>query len=171
MRVLIVALGVLIGSAVLVSAQEDKEGGTDMNISSPSFRHNQAIPAKFTCKGDDINPALEIENIPEGTKSLVFIIDDPDALSGTWVHWVVFDIPVVNRIEENSIPGTQGMNDSGRGSYGGPCPPRGTHRYFFKLYALDSMLNLAEGADMKIVEKAMQGHILAQTEMIGLFGR
>jgi len=171
MRVLIIALGVLIGSAALASAQEGKEGGTDMKISSPSFRHNQSLPAKFTCKGENVNPALAVENIPQGTTSLVLIIDDPDASAGTWVHWVVFDIPVMNRIEENSIPGKQGTNDSGRVDYDGPCPPSGTHRYFFKIYALDTMLNLEEGVDTGTVKKAMQGHILAHAELIGLFGR
>lgn len=142
-----------------------------MRLSSPEFEHNQLIPEKFTCDGEDINPTLNIEDIPPETKSLALIVDDPDAPMGTWVHWVVFDIPVISKIEENSVPGMQGTNDFQKLDYGGPCPPSGTHRYFFKLYALDCKLNLEEGVRKKDVEKAMQGHILAQTELIGLYRR
>ncbi len=142
-----------------------------MKLWSPEFEHNQLIPEKFTCDGEDINPTLNIEDIPLETKSLALIVDDPDAPMGTWVHWVVFNIPIISKIEENSVPGTQGMNDFRKLGYGGPCPPSGTHRYFFKLYALDCKLNLEEGARKKDVEEAMQGHILAQTELIGLYRR
>lgn len=140
-----------------------------MKISSPDFKHNEFIPRKFTCEGEDINPALVIEEIPRQAQSLSLIVDDPDAPMGTWVHWVLYDIPMVNRIGENSIPGKQGINNFGRRDYGGPCPPSGTHRYFFKIYALDGMLNLKEGISKGELEKMMQGHILDRAELVGLY--
>lgn len=142
-----------------------------MRLTSPEFNHNGMIPERFTCDGEDVNPALNIEDVPSDAKSLALIVDDPDAPMGTWVHWVVFDIPVASRIEENSVPGKQGMNDFRKLAYGGPCPPSGTHRYFFKLYALDCRLQLEEGTRKEDVERAMQGHILAQAELIGLYRR
>ncbi|RZN38415.1 MAG: YbhB/YbcL family Raf kinase inhibitor-like protein [Methanophagales archaeon ANME-1-THS] len=142
-----------------------------MKLTSPEFKHNELIPKKCTPDGEDTNPALVIEEIPAGTKSLALIVDDPDAPRGTWVHWVVYDIPVVNRIEEDSIPGTQGMNDFGRKDYGGPCPPSGTHRYFFKIYALDKVLGLSGRVDKAALENAMKGHILDQAELIGRYKR
>lgn len=148
---------------------QDLERGENMKLTSPEFQNSGMIPKKFTCQGEDINPALVIEGIPENTKSLALIVDDPDAPMGTWIHWVVFDIPVISRIEENSIPGRQGINDFGREDYGGPCPPSGTHRYFFKIYALGTELNLEEGTGKKKLEAAMQGHILDQAELIGLY--
>jgi len=140
-----------------------------MKITSPEFENNKFIPKKFTCQGEDISPALIIEGIPKDTKSLALIVDDPDAPMGTWVHWVVYGIPVISRIEENSIPGKQGINNSGDKNYGGPCPPSGTHRYFFKIYALDEKINLNEGASKAQLEKAMQAHILDKAELIGLY--
>lgn len=146
-------------------------GGGHMQITSPEFKHNGYIPAKFTCEGEDVNPALEISAIPRDAKSLALIMDDPDAPMGTWVHWVVFDIPVISRIEENSVPGRLGSNTPGELNYGGPCPPSGTHRYFFKIYALDTKLNLPEGINKASLEKAMQPHILDRAELIGLYRR
>jgi len=142
-----------------------------MRVKSPEFEHNDMIPSKFTCDGIDINPALIIEDIPPETQSLVLIVDDPDAPMGTWIHWVVFNISVTNQIDEDSIPGTQGMNDFRKLDYGGPCPPSGTHRYFFKLYALDTKFALEEGIRKDDLERAMEGHILVQTELIGLYSR
>ncbi len=142
-----------------------------MKLSSPEFKHNEMIPSKFTCDGDDINPELNIEDIPDGTESLALIVDDPDAPGRTWVHWVVFNIPTISQIDEDSIPGMQGMNDFKREDFGGPCPPGGTHRYFFKLYALDTELSLKEGCSKKDVEKAMESHILEKAELIGLYSR
>lgn len=142
-----------------------------MKITSPDFQNNQLMPAKFTCDGKNINPALVIENIPDGTKSLALIMDDPDAVSGTFVHWVTFDISVISEIKENSIPGKQGNNTAGGRKYIGPCPPSGTHRYFFKIYALDMMLNLQEGLTKAQLEKAMENHILGKAELIGLYKR
>jgi len=148
-----------------------RKGGV-MKITSSAFQHNTMIPAKYTCEGMDINPPLLVEDIPEKTKSLVLIMDDPDAPRGTWIHWVVFNIPCSGKkieIKENSIPGVQGWNDFRRINYGGPCPPSGTHRYFFRVYALDIMLNLKEGAKRQEVEDAMRGHILASAELVGLY--
>jgi Raf kinase inhibitor-like YbhB/YbcL family protein len=152
-------------------AQEDKEGGQAMKVISPSFKNNEKMPARFTCEGEDINPALQIENLPEGTKSLVLIVDDPDAPMKTWVHWVVYDIPPAGRIEESSVPGRQGINDSGGKNYHGPCPPSGTHRYYFKVYALNKVLALNEGIAKGDLEKAMKGSILSSAELIGLYKR
>lgn len=147
-----------------------KEVNMSLKLSSPAFKHNTSIPAKFTCQGNDINPELVIENVPLGTKSLALIVDDPDAPMKTWVHWVVYDIaPGTLTIAENSIPGKQGINDFRRTNWGGPCPPSGTHRYFFKLYALDTALGLGEGISKIALEKAMEGHILAKAELIGLY--
>lgn len=157
------------GSAGVHGMEEDAQGGGEMKISSPEFDNNKSIPSKFTCEGKDVNPALVIENIPEGTKGLALIVDDPDAPMGTWVHWVVYDIPVTSRIGEDSIPGKQGINDFRRTNYGGPCPPSGTHRYFFKIYALDRELGLKEGVSKKALEKAMEGHILDKAELVGLY--
>lgn len=166
---LLTGLG-LLGAGISYAAGDYQHGGMNMNITSPSFEQNKPIPSQFTCEGNDMNPPLSIKDIPAGTKSLALIVDDPDAPMGTWVHWVVFNIPVaLVTIAENSIPGTQGHNDFGRTDYGGPCPPSGTHRYFFKVFALDTVLNLKEGADKKTLEKTMQGHILATAELVGLY--
>ena len=145
-----------------------------LKLTSSAFQHNGAIPDKYTCKGEDVNPPLAIENIPNGTKSLVLIVDDPDAPMGTWVHWVVWNIaPSTSDIAENSVPAgaVLGSNDFGRLDYGGPCPPSGTHRYFFKLYALDMMLELEEGATKGEVEQTMEGHVLAQTSLMGTYSK
>ena len=140
-----------------------------MKLSSLEFEHEEYIPKKFTCDGEDVSPALMIEDIPEETKRLALIVDDPDAPMGTWVHWVVFNISKKDVIEEGEVPGTQGINDFGKLQYGGPCPPSGTHRYFFKLYALDEKLDLKEGCHKKDLLKAMEGHIIEETELIGLY--
>ncbi len=146
-------------------------GKAIMRITSDVFKHNDYIPKKYSGEGEDVNPPLRIQDIPQGAKSLALIVDDPDAPSGLWVHWVVFDIPVTDRIEENSVPGKQGVNTAGNKIYHGPYPPSGTHRYFFKAYALDTVLNLNEGITKAVLEKAMQGHILAKAELIGLYKR
>ena len=140
-----------------------------MKITSPEFKHEEFIPSKFTCDGRDINPTLVFENIPGDAKSLALIMDDPDAPMRTWVHWVVYDIPVQDSIQENSVPGKLGSNDFKRTRYGGPCPPIGVHRYFFKLYALDSKLDLDGGIEKGDLEKAMEGHILEKAVLIGRY--
>ena len=142
-----------------------------MRVTCPAFGNEKFIPKKFTCDGPDINPTLVIGGIPAGTKSLALIVDDPDAPGGTWVHWVVYNIPVIEQIDEDSIPGEQGMNDFGKMDYGGPSPPSGTHRYCFKLYALNTRLALGEGVDKEALEAAMEGHIIDQAELTGLYKR
>lgn len=142
-----------------------------MILSSPAFENNKDIPKRFTCDGEGHNPPLDINKIPKDTKSLALIVDDPDAPMGTFVHWVVYDIPVIARIEESSTPGRQGSNTTRGNDWVSPCPPFGTHRYIFKIYALDKMLGLKEGASKAAVEKAMEGHILDKAELTGLYKR
>jgi Raf kinase inhibitor-like YbhB/YbcL family protein len=150
-----------------------------MEISSPSFRYGEFIPGRFTCDGDDISPSLNWDKVPDGTKSFALIGDDPDAPMGTWVHWVLYNLPPDFRSLPEDVPknkqlengAMQGISDFRRIGYGGPCPPGGAHRYFFKLYALDIMLNLDPGASKVGVVKAMQGHILAQCELMGKYRR
>jgi Raf kinase inhibitor-like YbhB/YbcL family protein len=148
------------------------EGGEIMKLTSPEFKNGKSIPKRFTSDGADINPALDIEDIPAEAKSLALIVDDPDAPRGTWVHWVLYNIPVTARIEEDSSPGGQGLNDFGEIGYGGPSPPSGTqHRYFFKLYALDTELALGGRVNKRAVEDAMEGHIVDKAELLGLYKR
>lgn len=154
---------------ILLSSIINVEGALTMKLTSPAFEHNAFIPKKFTCQGEGINPSLLIENIPKEAKSLALIVDDPDAPGGDFVHWVVYDIALVNQIKENSIPGKQGVNSLGRSEYVSPCPPTGVHRYFFKIYALDKVLNLKEGISKYDLEKAMSGHILEKAELTGLY--
>jgi len=142
-----------------------------MILTSPAFDNNKNIPKRFTCDGEGKNPPLKIDRIPKDTKSLVLIVDDPDAPMGTFVHWVVYDMPVISVIEEGDIPGKQGMNTTRGVSWVSPCPPSGTHRYIFKIYALDKELGLKDGAAKAAVEKAMEGHILDKSELIGLYER
>lgn len=145
-----------------------------MKIMSPAFEDNQNIPSQYTCDGDDVNPPLSILDIPENTQSLVLIVDDPDAPSGDWVHWLVWNIsPQTEQIAENSVPegAQEGATDFGRIGWGGPCPPSGMHRYQFKLYALDTMLDLDLSAKKKNIENAVKGHTLAQAMLVGLYKR
>ena len=165
-------LDILVFSALVVLATKNALSQTgQLQIASPAFGHNQMIPKKYTCQGQDINPPLDISGIPEGTKSLILIVDDPDAPIGTWDHWFVYDILPQAKIEENTIPGQQSKNSFGKVNYGGPCPPSGTHRYFFKLYALDETLNLPSESTKADLEKAMHGHILETAELVGIYGR
>lgn len=146
-------------------------------LKSSSFKNRELIPVKHTCDGEDVNPLLEIRNIPAGTKSLALIMDDPDATNGTtWDHWILWNIsPKTQYIDEDTIPqGAQlGTTSFGHMKYGGPCPPPGAnpHRYMFKLYALDIVLSIPEGVIKSDLEKAMQGHILQQTVLTGLYKR
>jgi Raf kinase inhibitor-like YbhB/YbcL family protein len=147
---------------------------SELSITSAAFSHKGMIPSKHTCDGADVNPPLSFDNIPEKSKSLALIVDDPDAPMGTWVHWVVWNIGSgTKEIPEKSVPdgALQGTNDFRKQSYGGPCPPSGTHRYFFKLYALDASLALKAGVTKAQLEEAMKGHILAQAELVGLYRR
>lgn len=171
--VLIIVLGFLILTKVrLPKKQIEKASQGKMRITSQAFTNNGYIPKKYTCDREDINPPLNVGEVPPNTKSLVLIVDDPDAPVGTWVHWVVFNInPKTKKIAENSLPAgaTLGKNDFGKLEYGGPCPPSGTHRYFFKIYALGTLLNLSSGANKAEVKKAMEGHILDRGGLVGLY--
>jgi Raf kinase inhibitor-like YbhB/YbcL family protein len=141
-------------------------------VKSPAFENNELIPAKYTCDGTNVNPPLTIEGTPEETKSLVLIVDDPDCPTGTFDHWIVWNIaPTTRKIEENTVPGTEGMSSYRKYSYGGPCPPYGTHRYFFKVYALDTQLDLKSNSTKKDLEKEMKSHLLAEGELVGLYRR
>jgi Raf kinase inhibitor-like YbhB/YbcL family protein len=142
-----------------------------MEISSSAFKNGEMIPSKYTCDGDNINPPIEIKNIPVEAACLVLIVDDPDAPIGTWVHWIVWNMPVTHHIKENEIHGAEGMNDFQQYHYGGPCPPSGTHRYFFKVYALDALLDLPVDTKKIQLERAMSEHIIGFGELIGLYKR
>ena len=151
-----------------------------LTLTSSAFEAGGTIPKKFTCDGPDVSPALNWNDPPAGTQSFALIADDPDAPVGTWVHWVLYDLPATARSFDENVPkqeqlsngARQGRNDFGKIGYGGPCPPPGKpHRYFFKLYALDAKLNLKAGATKADLEKAMHGHILAQGELMGRYGR
>ncbi|RIH89443.1 YbhB/YbcL family Raf kinase inhibitor-like protein [Calidithermus roseus] len=138
-------------------------------LSSSAFAQGKPIPAKYTCDGLDISPPLAWSDAPRGTQSFALIMDDPDAPAGTWVHWVLFNLPAqTHQLAEKAVQGVQGRNSWGRLGYGGPCPPSGTHRYFFRLYALDTLLQLPAGATKEQVLRAMQGHVLAQAELMGV---
>lgn len=168
---LLMGMAVMLLSAMPTAVPAAEEGGANMKLTSPAFKDNEFIPKRFSGEGEDVNPALVIENIPPGTKSLALIVDDPDAPMGTWVHWLLYDIPVTARIEENTIPGKQGIQSARGVNYHGPYPPSGTHRYFFRIYALDRELGLKEGMGRPELEKAMQGHILGKAELVGLYRR
>ena len=144
-----------------------------MIISSPAFSHNEKIPAEYTCDGANIKPCLKINGAPGNAKSLVLIVDDPDAPMKTWVHWLVWNIePTIDEIPAGVLPSAvQGMTSFGSTGYGGPCPPSGAHRYFFKVYALDTFLGLDKSANKQELEQAMEGHILDRAELIGLYCR
>lgn len=156
-------------------ATGEGEEAAAFRLSSPAFGHGQPIPKRYTCEGEDLIPPLQWEGAPPGTQSFVLIMEDPDAPMGTWDHWIVYDIPatVTSIREATPPPGRVGRNSWEKTSYGGPCPPPGpVHRYFFRLYAVDiPSLNLPEGAEKKDVLQALEGHILAQTELMGLYQR
>jgi hypothetical protein len=150
-----------------------------MDLKSQAFNPGGMIPATYTCDGADTSPPLTWSDPPAGTKSFALIMDDPDAPVGIWVHWVIWNIPGTTRALEENVPKTaslpngarQGTNDFKRLGYGGPCPPSGTHRYFFKLYALGASLSLSPETTKSVLEDSMRPHILAQTELIGKYTR
>jgi Raf kinase inhibitor-like YbhB/YbcL family protein len=150
-----------------------------MELKSSAFEAGGFIPQKYTCDGPDVSPPLSWSDVPAGTKCLALIADDPDAPMGTWVHWVTWNIPATARALEEDVPKRdslpngmkQGTTDFRSVGYGGPCPPSGTHRYFFKLYALDATLNLPPSTTKKDLEKAMRGRILKQAELMGKYAR
>ncbi len=138
-------------------------------VSSPAFKDSTFIPKQSTCEGKNVSPPLDIGEVPEDVKSLTVVVDDPDAPHGTWVHWIVWNIPVTHHIKESDSPGIEGINDFGTSWYGGPCPPTGTHRYFFRVYGLDDVIQLKEGSVREQLNKAMRDHIVAYGELIGLY--
>ena len=142
-----------------------------LDITSSAFESQAYIPIKYTCDGENINPPLTIKNIPFEAKSMVLIIDDADAPIRPWVHWAVWNIPIAKEIKENSVPGVEGWNDFRNQSYGGPCPIAGIHRYLFKIYVLDDLLALKPAATKTELEKAMNPHIIAFGELVGLYKR
>lgn len=150
-----------------------EESMGNLKLTSSAFANNGKVPARYTCDADDINPPLAVSGVPEGAKSLVLIMDDPDAPVGMWDHWVVFNIPLdATEVAEGKEPqGVHGKGTSGNLEYKGPCPPDREHRYFFKLYALDTELDLKEGVSKAEVERAMETHILDKAELIGLYER
>jgi Raf kinase inhibitor-like YbhB/YbcL family protein len=158
---------------VLVALASFAAGGARMKITSSAFQEGGNIPSKFTCDGGDSSPPLRLAEIPSGAKSLALVVDDPDAPSGLFTHWIVWNIsPKTNAIAEGSAPqGVQGTNDFGKSGFGGPCPPSGTHRYYFKIFALDRELNLASGTKRNQLDAAMKGHVVAQGELMGRYSR
>lgn len=144
----------------------------NMNLSSAAFGNNQLIPEKYTCQGAGINPPIDIADVPAEAKSLVLIVDDPDATSGTFTHWMVWNIdPATQTIEEGKVPAgaIEGNTSIGRPGYVGPCPPSGTHRYFFKLFAIDIILSIGADSSVDKLESEMAGHVISQGQLIGLY--
>jgi len=182
----ILCISVLVGFMVMAQDRSDENSSMEQDqnmpeadmtfkLTSDAFTNGQSIPVKYSCIGKNISPALAWTEPPAGTQSFAFIVDDPDAPMGTWVHWVLFNIPadLRNLAEGFSAdnPIVVGKNSSSQTSYQGPCPPSGTHRYYFKLYALDEVSSLSPGATKDQLLKAMDGHILAQTELMGTFSK
>jgi len=152
---------------------------SEMKLTSTAFKEGEAIPRGYTCDGANVSPPLEWTGVPKTAKTIAIIADDPDAPAGTWVHWVLYNLPadglglIENTPQTETLKGggAQGKNDFGKIGYGGPCPPSGTHRYFFKFYALDSELTLKPGATRAEVEQAMEGHIIGRAQLMGTYSR
>ena len=168
------------GGAEAGSAQAHDPSPAGFRIESPAFKEGATIPVRFTCKGENVSPQLAWTNPPAGTRSFVLIVEDPDAPAGVWTHWVVYNLPAQTRAMDETAPkqprlpdgGLQGVTSFGGVGYGGPCPPPGNaHRYFFRLYALDTALNLLPGAAKQDVVAAMKGHVLGKAELMGRFKR
>jgi Raf kinase inhibitor-like YbhB/YbcL family protein len=180
LSLLLVPCGMPLGAGSGGVMYQKKEKIMDtITVSSTAFNHHESIPALYTCDGENVSPPLAWKGIPAAALSIAVICDDPDAPAGTWVHWVVYDLPptadsLSERIRKNdSLPGgaKQGITDFRQTGYGGPCPPSGTHRYYFKAYALDTMLNLPAGKSKKEIERAMQGHVIGYGELVGKYSR
>jgi len=160
-------------------SEAEGEKKMEIKITSPAFEDGALIPARYTCDGEDISPPLQWQTVPEGTRSIALICDDPDAPMGTWVHWVLFNLPAETRALAENVPpdkiladgSKQGTTDFGRVGYGGPCPPSGTHRYFFKIYALDTEIDSPAGITKSQLLSAMEGHILGKGRLIGKYKR
>lgn len=174
--------GVLIAVILLAITQLNRRENTiskttmdkisQISVASPAFTQGGEIPKKYSCDGEGINPPLSIDDVPAQAKSLVLIVDDPDAPRGIFTHWLLFNInPETRAINENSVPGEAGINDAGKYEFVGLCPPAGQHRYFFKIFALDANLNLPKGVDRRQLEKAMSTHVVAEGEFMGTYSR
>ena len=173
MRKAIIAGASAIFVAAIAIVASFAAGEAKMKITSPAFQEGGNIPSKFSCDGANTSPPLQISDVPSEAKSLVLIVDDPDAPSGLFTHWPVWNISTqTSIIAEGSTPkGVQGTNDFGKSGYGGPCPPSGTHRYYFKIFALDRELDLPFGAKRGQLDAAMKGHVIAQGELMGRYSR
>jgi len=175
------ASGPIVATPAGVSPAASEQGGqaAPFELTSTAFAPGEAIPQQYTCDGQDVSPPLAWSDPPPGTQSFALIADDPDAPVGTWVHWVLYNLPAEARTLPEAIPADAELADGSRHGdngwrrpgYGGPCPPKGTHRYFFRLYALDTPLDLAAGASNKQVLQALEGHVLAQAELMGVYTR
>jgi Raf kinase inhibitor-like YbhB/YbcL family protein len=143
----------------------------ELNVTSPAFQNSGNIPSKYTCDGEGINPPIQIDKAPEGTKTLALIVEDPDAPNGTFDHWIVWNIDPSKSIKEHSNPGVSGKNSAGKTGYTSPCPPSGAHRYYFNVYALNDKLDLPPGSDKSKLTSAMQPHILAKGSIMGRYQR
>ena len=171
-------LGLMLVIGLFIYLLDDRTQHTmteehDMLVRSPAFEHEATIPKKYTCDGEDTSPPLAVDSVPDGTVSLTIIVEDPDAPGGVWDHWVHFNIPgAIDRIGEGEISdGTPGKNSWGTLGYRGPCPPDGSHRYLFKVYALDTILALPEGATKTDVLEALEGHVIESTTLMGRYSR
>jgi Raf kinase inhibitor-like YbhB/YbcL family protein len=163
-----------------VAQKDERVGGSEssrrrnMQLTSPDFKAFDEIPSRFTCDGEGMSPTLRIADVPEGALSLVLVLEDPDAPSETFVHWVVFDIdPATTEIQQGEAPeeSIEGVNSAGKRAYAPPCPPSGTHRYFFKLYALDTAVDLPEFITADQLLHRVKRHVITETELVGLYGR
>jgi Raf kinase inhibitor-like YbhB/YbcL family protein len=168
--IVIVATATACGGGDGADGPTTGETGT-MQLRSSAYGDGASIPAVYTCDGEDVSPPFTIEGVPDGTESLILVMDDPDAPSGVWVHWVAYDIPVTDVIPERTAVGTQGANSWGRLGYGGPCPPSGTHRYVTTVYALRQRLGVVEGARTADVLAAMEGLVVDSATLVGTYGR
>ncbi len=171
-----ILLPVLVVSMLMAvpGAGKETKKAKEVAVTSSAFAEGKAIPSRYTCEGRNISPPLSFVTVPAGTRSLALIVDDPDAPAGTWVHWVVWNIPPdAHRVAEGGLPpgAREGVNDFRRNSYGGPCPPSGTHRYYFRVYALDTTLDLSPSSNRAALEKAINGHVLASGQLMGTYRR
>jgi Raf kinase inhibitor-like YbhB/YbcL family protein len=172
-------LGCSTGPQPLAPAGQSPDKKAEIKVMSAAFKDGQPIPRQYTCNGVNVSPPLEWSGVPKSARTIAIIADDPDAPAGTWVHWVLYNLPADNIGLVENLPATenlkaggfQGKNDFDKVGYGGPCPPSGTHRYFFKVYALDAELPLKAEATKADLEKAMEGHIVGQGQLIGTYSR
>jgi len=167
------------GPSPTASPEKERPAAVPFALTSTAFAEGEPIPSKYTCDGEDISPPLQWRDVPEGTRSFALIADDPDAPRGTWDHWLLYNLPAEARNLPEGVPAEaelsdgsrHGQNSWSRLGYGGPCPPSGTHRYFFKLYALDTLLELDAGASKERLSQAMEGHVLAEAVLMGVYTR